>query len=132
IGAGMALSAKLDKRDFYTYVLLGDSEVSEGSIWEAAEIAAFYKLNNLVGILDCNRLGQSTQTMEGTHTEKYAAKFAAFGWHTIVINGHEMQEIVSAYTQAHTIKDKPTIIIAKTIKGEGLAIADKEGYHGKP
>lgn len=132
IGAGMALSAKMDHRDFYTYVLLGDSESTEGSVWEAAEIAAFYNLSNLVAILDCNRLGQSTQTIHGYHLQRYADKFAAFGWKPIIIDGHDMQQIMSAFEKARTPGHLPTIIIAKTIKGYGVEKAEnKEGFHGK-
>lgn len=132
IGAGMALSAKMDERRFYTYVLLGDSEVAEGSVWEAAELAAFYKLDNLVGIIDCNRLGQSTQTMHAHHVQRYAAKFKSFGWKTLVIDGHNMTQILGALDKARDIKDHPVMIIAKTIKGYGITgVEDKEGYHGK-
>lgn len=132
IGAGMSLAAKMDKRDFYTYVLLGDSEISEGCIWEAAEIAAYYKLNHLVGIVDCNRLGQTGETMHGYHVDRYVAKFEAFGWHVLVIEGHDMQQIMEALEAARTIKDRPTMIIAKTIKGYGVARSeDKNGFHGK-
>lgn len=132
IGAGMAMSAKMDKRDFKTYVLMGDSEVAEGSVWEAAEIAAFYKLNNLIAILDNNRLGQSTQVMHDHHTHRYAAKFESFGWKTIIIDGHDMQQVISALDKAKEVHDQPVIIIAKTFKGYGADIAqDKEGFHGK-
>lgn len=119
IAAGIALSGKMDKRDFKTYCLLGDSEITEGSIWEAVEISEFYKLNNLIGILDLNGLGQSTHTVDGHHEKKYADKFQGFGWHTLCVNGHDIEQLMKAFDQAQTIKDKPTIIIAKTIKGCG-------------
>lgn len=132
IGLGMALSAKMDKRRFYTYVLLGDSEVAEGSVWEAAELAAFYKLDNIIGILDCNRLGQSTQTMHAHHAQRYAAKFEAFGWKTFVVDGHDMMQILGALDKARDLRGHPIMIIAKTIKGYGIAgVEDKEGFHGK-
>lgn len=132
IGAGMSLSAKLDKRSFVTYVLLGDAETNEGSIWEAAEIAAYYKLNNLVALLDCNRLGQSAPALHEHHLQRYADKFHAFGWHPIVIDGHDMYQIIKALDKAREHKDSPTIIIAKTIKGYGVEQAeDKLGFHGK-
>ncbi len=132
IGAGMALSAKLDKRDFYTYVLLGDSEISEGAIWEAAEIAHFYKLNNLIALLDCNRLGQSTEALHGHHLERYAAKFEAFGWKSLTIDGHDMHQIMTALDKARDSDDMPTIIIAKTLKGYGVEQAEnKLSFHGK-
>lgn len=130
IGAGIALSAKLDQREFYTYVLMGDSEISEGQIWEAAQIASFYKLNNLVAILDCNGLGQTAQTMDNVDT--YAKKFESFGWHVSIINGHDISEIAKVLQNSKKNKTKPSIIIAKTIKGYGVAsIEGKNGYHGK-
>lgn len=132
IGVGMALAARIDNRNFKTYVLMGDSELSEGSVWEAAELAAYYKLHNLVGIIDCNRLGQTGETMHGYHTERYAKKFEAFGWKTYIIDGHDMQEVVSAFDKAQEMRDSPSIIIAKTVKGYGVAEAEnKNGFHGK-
>lgn len=132
IGVGMALSARFDHRPFYTYVLLGDSECAEGSVWEAAELAAHNKLNNLVAILDCNRWGQSTETIEGHHAADFAQKFTAFGWYALVVDGHDMREILEAYDTAKTIKNQPIIIIAKTYKGYGVEKAeDKNGFHGK-
>ena len=132
IAAGIALSAKMDKRDFYTYCLLGDSEITEGSIWEALEISAYYKLDNLVAILDCNRLGQSTPTIHEHHVNQYAQKFRAFGWQAFIADGHHMEELANVLDEAKKIKDKPTIIIAKTFKGYGLQeIQDKQGLHGK-
>jgi transketolase len=131
IGAGIALSAQLEKRAFYTYVLLGDSELSEGSVWEAAELIAYYKLHNLVAVVDCNRLGQTGETMHDYHLERYAATFQAFGWHAITINGHDMIEIMGALDKARQEKH-PTVIVAKTIKGCGIAdVENKNGYHGK-
>lgn len=132
IGAGMALSARIDKRDFYTYVLLGDSEITEGAIWEAAEISAFYKLHHLVALLDCNRLGQSTETIHDYHLERYAAKFEAFGWRALIIDGHDMYQIMKALDKVREPGDCPTIIIAKTIKGYGVErVENKLGFHGK-
>jgi transketolase len=132
IGVGMALAARIDNREFKTYVLMGDSELSEGSVWEATELAAYYKLHNLIGIIDCNRLGQTGETMHGYHTERYAKKFEAFGWKTFIIDGHDMQEVVSALDKAQEVRDCPTIIIAKTIKGYGVEEAEnKNGFHGK-
>lgn len=132
IGAGMALAARLDKRDYRTYVLMGDAEIAEGSIWEAAEIASHYKLNNLIGIVDDNRLGQSTESLHGHHTQRYADKFNAFGWHTFIIDGHNMQQLMTVLDKLHDIKDKPIMIIAKTFKGHGVELfEDKAGWHGK-
>lgn len=133
IGAGMAINAKyLDKLPYKTYVLLGDSEMVEGSQWEAMEIAAFYKLDNLVGILDVNALGQRGETMYGHNTKPYEDRVKAFGWDTIVIDGHNLQEVHDAFEKAQKAKDKPVMIIAKTLKGKGVSfLEDKEGWHGK-
>jgi len=132
IGAGMAYAAKIDKRDFYTFVLMGDSEITEGCIWEAAELAPFYKLHNLIGIIDCNRLGQSTETIHDYHLERHAAKFEAFGWETFIIDGHDMYQIMKALDKARA-EGRPTMIIAKTVKGYGIEqVENKMGYHGKP
>jgi transketolase len=131
IGAGIALSAQMDKRDFKTYVLLGDSELSEGSIWEAAEIASYYKLNNLIALVDCNRLGQTGETMHGHHIERYAAKFEAFGWHVLSVDGHDMTQIMGVLDKARQ-SIIPCILLAKTIKGYGLEqVENKNGFHGK-
>ncbi len=133
IGLGMALATKMDNKSYYTYVLLGDSEMTEGSNWEAAELAAYYQTNNLIALLDANRLGQSTATIEGHDLNRYQEKFNAFGWETIVIDGHEMAAIIKAIDQARTVTLKPTIIIAYTYKGYGLDanIEDANGFHGK-
>jgi len=133
VGAGMALSAKKDGYSFYTYVLMGDGEIAEGSIWEAAELAHYYKLDNLVGIVDCNRLGQSTEGLHGHHIKRYAEKFEAFGWKSIVIDGHDVQQIISALHKARDPNGHPTVIIAKTVKGYGVQhVEDKMDFHGKP
>jgi transketolase len=132
IGLGMALSTRVSNLNFYTYVLLGDSEMAEGSVWEACELAAFYKVHNLIAILDVNRLGQSTQTMEGHNVQDFERKFQAFGWETFVINGHNIESIVETFDTARSIKNKPSVIIAYTYKGYGLeGIENKENYHGK-
>ena len=132
IGVGMALNAKyLDKLPYTTYVLLGDSEMAEGSQYEALQIAAHYRLDNLVGILDVNRLGQRGETMYGHHLEAYQQRVAAFGWETILIDGHSFPEITAAFAKARQAADKPTMIIAKTIKGKGVSfLEDKDGWHG--
>ncbi len=133
VGAGMALAAKMDGRDYTTYVLLGDGEIAEGSVWEASELAAHRKLDNLIGIIDMNRLGQSEETLHAHEANRYAEKFTAFGWHTQVIDGHNIEEIVNAIAQAQSASDKPSMIIAKTFKGHGVqSVADKNGFHGKP
>ena len=133
IGIGMAINAKfLDKLSYRTYVLLGDSEMAEGSQWEAMEIAAFYKLNNLTGIMDVNRLGQRGETMYGHDLAVYKDRISAFGWDAIVIDGHDLHEILNAFKYAIQSKDKPVMIIAKTLKGKGVSfLEDKNGWHGK-
>lgn len=133
IGVGMALNAKyLDKLPYRTYVLLGDSEMAEGSQWEALEIAAHYKLDNLVGIIDVNRLGQRGETMYGHDLTVYRDRVASFGWEPVVIDGHHLPQILTAFKQAMQAKDKPIMIIAKTLKGKGVSfIEDKNGWHGK-
>ncbi|PYV41005.1 MAG: transketolase [Acidobacteria bacterium] len=134
IGTGMALNAKfLDKLDYRTFVLMGDGESAEGGVWEAAALAAYYKLDNLVSIIDANRLGQSQETMHGSHIEAHQKKFSGFGWHTIVIDGHKFEEILEAFEEAERVKGQPTAILARTKKGKGVSfVEDKEGWHGKP
>jgi transketolase len=134
IGLGMALNAKyLDQLPYRTYVLLGDSEMAEGSQWEAMELAAYYQLNNLIGIMDVNRLGQRGETMYGHDLTVYKNKVSSFGWEPIVIDGHHLPQILTAFKQATEARDKPVMIIAKTLKGKGVSfIEDKNGWHGKP
>jgi transketolase len=133
IGFGMALNAKyLDKLPYRTYVLLGDSEMSEGSQWETIQIAAHYKLDNLIGIIDVNRLGQRGETMYGHDLKAYERRISSFGWETIVINGHSFPEILHAYGKALNVSEKPVMIIAKTIKGKGVSfIEGVSNWHGK-
>ncbi|RJQ63331.1 MAG: transketolase [Desulfobacteraceae bacterium] len=134
IGAGIALNAKrIDHLPYRTYVLLGDGEMAEGSVWEAVQLAAHYRLDNLVGILDVNRLGQQGPTMYGHDVSAYQRRLSAFGWRTEVIDGHSFPEILSAYEKAGTATGKPLMIIAKTVKGKGVSfIEDRNGLHGKP
>ena len=133
IGVGIALCGKyLDKLPYHIWVLLGDSEMAEGSIWEAFDHASYYKLNNLIGILDMNRLGQRGQTELGWNGEAYKARAEAFGWNAILIDGHDLEQINNAYAQAEQSTEKPTLIIAKTMKGKGVSfLENKEGWHGK-
>jgi transketolase len=131
VGVGMALCAKLDKLDYRTYVLLGDGECAEGSVWEAASLAGTNGLTNLVAIVDCNRLGQSQPTALGWDTEAYRKRFEAFNWRTEVINGHDMEEILEVLA-AVGLGKQPLAIIAKTEKGHGISfVADQEGWHGR-
>ena len=134
IGLGMALNAKyLDRLPYRTYVLLGDSEMSEGSQWEAIQLAAWYKLDNLVGVIDVNRLGQRGETMYGRDLEGYRERIAAFGWETFLVkDGHDFGEILQAYDKSLRVTGKPVMIIAGTIKGKGVSqVEDQNGWHGK-
>ncbi|MDR3613541.1 MAG: transketolase [Candidatus Obscuribacterales bacterium] len=133
-GLGMAMSGKfIDKLSYKVFVLLGDSEMAEGSVWEAFHLASHNKVDNLIAILDMNRLGQHSQTELGWDSAAYAARAKAFGWHAIEIDGHNLDAIDKAYAEAYATTDKPTIIIAKTEKGHGWPeIANKDGWHGKP
>ncbi|MFH0952444.1 MAG: transketolase [Patescibacteria group bacterium] len=134
IGVGMAINAKyLDKLPYRTYILLGDGEMAEGSQWEALQLATHYKLDNLVGILDVNRLGQTGETMYGHDLKAYHKRVAAFGWEVITLNdGHSLPAIINAYEKALKIKGKPVMIIAKTLKGKGVPyFENKNGWHGK-
>src|SRR5450755_4581402 len=132
VGVGMALAGRLDKLDYNTYVLLGDGEIAEGAVWEAASLAGICKLNNLVAIVDVNRLGQSEPTAFGHHIEIYQKRFEAFGWRTELIDGHDMDEILEVLA-ADGLGEQPLVILAKTFKGAGVSFTqDKEGWHGKP
>ena len=134
IGVGMALNGKyLDKSDYRVYVLLGDGETAEGGVWEAAELAAHYKLNNLIGIVDVNGLGQSQRTMYEFDIDSYCRRFEAFGWNAIGIDGHNFDEILPAIDKAKASIDQPTMIVAKTFKGKGVSFLENEdNWHGKP
>jgi len=134
VGVGMALNGKyLEKSAYRVYVLMGDGEIAEGSVWEAAALATHYRLENLVGIIDVNGLGQSQRTMYDHDTTVYHNRFAAFGWHTVTIDGHDISAIVAALDQAQSVKDRPTMIVARTLKGKGVSfLEDRDGWHGKP
>jgi transketolase len=134
IGVGMALAGKyLDRLPNRVWVLCGDSEMAEGSMWEAFEHAAHYELDNLTAILDVNRLGQRGETMVGRDLAVYVARAHAFGWHAITIDGHDVTEIDRAYAEAIATTGHPTVVIAQTVKGRGVsAVEDVNGFHGKP
>ena len=134
IGVGVALAGKyVDKLPYRVWVLCGDSEMAEGSMWEAFQHASFYKLDNLIAILDMNRLGQTRETMDGWHGDHYVARAEAFGWHAIQVNGHEPDEVDRAYTEALEQESVPTLIVAQTKKGRGVSfLEDVDGMHGKP
>ena len=129
---GMALSAKVNAKDYRVYTVIGDGESEEGQVWEAAMFAAHYKLDNLVCIVDWNGLqidGAITEVMNPTPHDK---KFEAFGWHVISIDGHNFGEIASAFAEARTVKGKPTVIIARTVKGKGVSYMENAcEWHGQ-
>ncbi|WP_367941658.1 transketolase [Enterocloster citroniae] len=130
IGLGMALGQRLDHLDSRTYVLVGDGEIAEGQIWEAAMAASAFKADNLTAIVDRNRLQANGKTKERFDTGDIMAKFLSFGWHVIEINGHDMREILGALDEAETVKGVPTAIIANTVKGKGVSFAENVvGYH---
>jgi transketolase len=132
VGVGMALAARLDKLDYNTYVLLGDGEIAEGAIWEAASLAGVYKLSNLIAVVDDNRLGQSQATAFGHDIGVYRKRFEAFGWRVEDIDGHDIEEILEVLSGVG-LNDQPLCIIAKTYKGAGVSfLQDKDGWHGKP
>lgn len=134
MGLGMALNGKyLDKLNYRVWVLLGDSEMAEGSVWEAMMSASYYKLDNITAILDMNRLGQRGETELGWDSRTYAERARAFGWNVIEVNGHDYDEIDQALGASQACKGQPTFIVAKTEKGHGFPeIANKDGWHGKP
>jgi transketolase len=130
---GMALAGKLDKKEYRVFVLLGDGEVEEGQVWEAAMSASHYKLDNLTAFLDYNRLQIDGTIDEVISPEPLDEKFRAFGWHVINIDGHSYTEIDQALSEAEKTKGRPSIIIAKTIKGKGISFMENEvGWHGTP
>ena len=132
VGAGMALAARLDHLDYNTYVLLGDGEIAEGAVWEAASFAGVYKLNNLIAIVDDNRLGQSQATAFGHDINVYRKRFEAFGWRVEDVDGHDIEEILEVLSGVG-LNDQPLCIIAKTYKGAGVSfLQDQDGWHGKP
>jgi len=133
VALGCALNAKLEKKDYKTFCILGDGELDEGSVWEAIMCASHYQLDNLVAIVDRNRLQIDGPTKKIMCLEDLCAKWQAFGWHTLEIDGHNMSQILSALDDAEKIKDKPTVIIAHTIKGKGVSFTENQvGYHGVP
>ncbi|HQJ15712.1 MAG TPA: transketolase [Candidatus Omnitrophota bacterium] len=131
VALGMALAGKMDKKDYRVYCLLGDGETQEGNVWEAAMAASHYHCDNLCAILDYNGLQIDGRTADVMGIEPVAAKWAAFGWHTIEIDGHDMKAILAAFEQAAETAGKPTIIIARTTKGKGVSFMENVcKYHG--
>ena len=132
VGLGMALSGKLRKKDYHVWVVIGDGETQEGSIWEAAMAAANWQVDNLTAILDRNGLQNDTYVADIQPLEPLADKWRAFGWHVIEIDGHDMAQVVEALETAKTIKGQPTLILAHTIKGKGVSFMENvPEWHGK-
>jgi len=132
IANGMAVVAKNDKRDTRVYCLMGDGEMDEGQIWEAAMAASFYKLDNLCGIVDRNQVQQNGPTKLIKDLEPVADKWKACGWHVIDINGHDAPQVIKAYDEAESIKGRPTLVLANTIKGKGVSFMEgNHQWHGK-
>jgi len=133
IGLGMALAKRLKKEKGQIFVLLGDSELAEGQVWEAVQLASYYRVDNLIAIVDVNRLGQRGETMLGWDVLSYQKRFESFSWQTFLVDGHNLNEINKAYQEALlSVEKKPKVILAKTIKGKGISfLEDKEGWHGK-
>jgi transketolase len=130
---GAALNARRIQSDYRTYALLGDGESAEGSVWEAANVARYHKLDSLCGIVDVNGLGQSMPTQFDHQMEEAASRWRAFGWHALVVDGHDLDAILKALASARSSKGQPTMILARTLKGKGVkAVEGKEGWHGKP
>jgi len=129
---GVALASRLDSKAYWTYVLLSDGECEEGQTWEAALSAAHFKLDNLTAVVDCNGMQLSGWTRDIMNLEPFTRKWQAFGWHTIDIDGHDFDQILSACQRAEKIKGKPTVIIARTIKGKGVSFMENNvAFHGK-
>ncbi|SDP92165.1 transketolase [Actinopolyspora xinjiangensis] len=133
-GVGLALTAaRLDELNNRVWVLCGDSEMAEGSIWEAFEHAAFYRLDNIVALVDVNRLGQTGETMHGWDLGAYSARARAIGWHTVEVDGHDPERIEAALTEAEATSGRPTAVVARTSKGKGASeVENLPGKHGKP
>ena len=128
-GVGMALAARLDNRDHRIHVLMGDGESAEGSVWEAAAMAADEGLGNLCATVDVNRLGQSEPTMLKHDMDTYRIRWEAFGWQALVVDGHDVAELLEAYEKAAATSDRPTVLLARTYKGRGIEFAeDKDGF----
>ena len=132
-GIGAALAGRLDKKGYRVYVLLGDGECDEGQVWEAAMAAAHYKLDNITAIVDRNRIQNDRFTSQAMEIEPFAAKWRAFGWSVQEINGHSFRQIIHAVDQAQKVKERPSVIIAHTVKGKGVSFMENNpSFHGKP
>ena len=124
IACGIAAGTRLDSRSSKVYCVVGDGELAEGQIWEAAMAASFYRLDNLIGLLDCNRIQATGPITERFDTNPLTEKWTAFGWNVLDIDGHDMEQILNALDQADTTNGKPTMILCRTIKGKGISFAE--------
>ena len=132
IGNGMALGARLDKKDYYVYVLLGDGEIEEGQVWEAAMNASNYKLDHVIAFLDHNHLQIDGAVEDVKNLVNVEDRFRSFGWNVLTVNGHDFDEIISAVEKAKQTKDMPTMIVLNTVKGKGVSFMENQaGWHGK-
>lgn len=133
MAVGAALALKHDQSPAKVYCVMGDGETAEGSVWEAAAMANYYQLNNLIAIVDVNRLGQSQPTMLQHDLGTYAKRWTAFGWHVVIVDGHDINQLLNAFDDALQPREQPVVILARTLKGKGVsAIENKDGWHGKP
>lgn len=129
---GMALAGKMDERDYRVYTVMGDGELAEGSVWEAAMAGGHYNLDNLCAVVDRNRLQISGSTEDVMTQDSQEERWAAFGWHVISVNGDEIEELIQAFNEAKTVKGKPTVVIANTTKGFGSSVMEnKAAWHHK-
>ncbi|MFH1771880.1 MAG: transketolase [Candidatus Omnitrophota bacterium] len=132
VALGMALAGKLDKKDWRVYCLMGDGEIQEGNIWEAAMAAAHFKLNNLCGIVDCNHFQIDGRTDEIMNIEPIEKKWESFGWNVIECDGHSIKELLYAFKDVESVNDKPSVIIADTVKGKGVSFMEHVvDFHGR-
>lgn len=132
VALGMALQARMAGASYRTYVLLGDGETAEGSVWESAQLASYYHVDNLCAIVDVNRLGQSQHTMLQHEMQAHQQRWAAFGWNALVVDGHDIPQLRAAFTKAEQCQGRPTVLLARTLKGRGVSfLEDKNGWHGK-
>ena len=132
VANGMAIAAKLNNKEYYVYVILGDGEIAEGQVWEAAMTSSHYKLNNVIAFVDCNGLQIDGNVKDVMNVTPVKEKFDAFGWNTIEIDGHSFEEIHNAVVMAKECKDRPTVVIARTVKGKGVSFMENDyGWHGK-
>lgn len=132
VANGMALGARLQNKDFKVYCLMGDGEIQEGSVWEAAMTASHHKLDQVCAIVDYNKVQENGPTNEIKNLEPLPAKWESFGWHVINVNGHDLKELMAALDEFEKVKDKPTVIIANTVKGKGVSFMENSHkWHGK-